>query len=38
MHYPCFSSAVIDKDGNYILNLGEFGKQDIRKDIQELTK
>ncbi|MQP53154.1 MULTISPECIES: hypothetical protein [unclassified Flavobacterium] len=38
MHYPCFSSAVIDKDGNYILNLGEFGKQDIREDIQKLTK
>lgn len=38
MHYPCFSSAVIDKGGNYILNLGEFGKQHILEDIQELTK
>jgi hypothetical protein len=38
MHYPCFSSAVIDKEGNYILNLGEFGKQNILEDIDELTK
>lgn len=38
MHYPCFSSAVIDKDGNYILNLGEFGKQHIWEDVIELTK
>ena len=38
MHYPCFSSAVIDKEGNFILNLGEFGKQDVLKDVQELTK
>jgi hypothetical protein len=38
MHYPCSSSAVIDKDGNYILNLGEFGKQHIWEDVRELTK
>lgn len=38
MPYPCGSSAVIDKDGNYILNLGEFGKQDIWEDVKELTK
>jgi hypothetical protein len=38
MHYPCASSAVIDKDGNYILNLGEFGKQHIWEDVIELTK
>lgn len=38
IHYPCFSSAVIDKNGNYILNLGEFGKQDIWDDVKELTK
>ena len=38
MHYPCFSFAVIDKEGNYILNLGEFGKQNILEDIDELTK
>lgn len=38
MHYPCASSAVIDKDGNYILNLGEFGKQHIWEDLKELSK
>lgn len=38
MHYPCFSSAVIDKEGNYILNLGEFGKQHIWDDVKELTR
>ena len=38
MHYPCSSSAVIDNEGNYILNLGEFGKQDIIEDIKTLKK
>lgn len=36
MHYPCFSSVVIDNDGNFISNLGEFGKQDIIEDIKTL--
>lgn len=36
MHYPCFSSVVIDENGNYISNLGEFGKIDIINDIKEL--
>lgn len=38
IHYPCFSSAVIDKDGNYILNLGEFGKDEVWDAVKELTK
>lgn len=38
MHYPCFSSAIIDKDGNYILNLGEFGKHEIWKYVKELSR
>lgn len=37
MHYPCFSSVVINENGNYISNLGEFGKQDILNDIKELN-
>jgi len=37
MHYPCFSSAIIDEDGNYILNLGEFGKHEIWKYLKELS-
>lgn len=38
MHYPCFSSTVIDEKGNFISNLGEFGKQSIIEDIKELKK
>lgn len=38
MHYPCASSTVIDKDGNFISNLGEFGKQHVIQDIIELKK
>ncbi len=38
IHYPCFSSAVIDSNGNYILNLGEFGKQHILQSVKELKK
>ncbi len=38
MHYLCGSSAVIDKNGNYILNLSEFGKHAIWEDVKELTK
>ena len=38
MHYPCFSSTVIDENGNFISNLGEFGKQSIIEDIKELKK
>lgn len=37
MHYPCFSSVVIDENGNYISNLGEFGKVHILNDIKELN-
>lgn len=37
MHYPCFSSVVIDGNGNYISNLGEFGKVDILNEIKELN-
>lgn len=37
VHYPCFSSAVIDKEGNYILNLGEFGKHEMAKDLEEIS-
>ncbi|KAB1230175.1 hypothetical protein [Chryseobacterium viscerum] len=36
MHYPCFSSTTIDKNGNYISNLGEFGKQHVIQNIKEL--
>jgi len=28
---------VIDENGNYISNLGEFGKVDILNDIKELN-
>lgn len=38
MHYPCFSSVVIDQEGNFISNLGEFGKQSIIEDIKALKK
>lgn len=38
MHYPCFSSTTIDKNGNFISNLGEFGKQNIIEDLKELKK
>lgn len=38
MHYPCFSSVTIDKEGNYISNLGEFGKQNILQDIKQLKQ
>lgn len=37
MHYPCFSSATIDRDGNFISNLGEFGKQSVIDDVREST-
>lgn len=35
-HYPCFSSVVLDKQGNYISYLGEFGKQVIWEIALEL--
>ncbi|MDD3004802.1 hypothetical protein [Flavobacterium sp.] len=38
MHYPCFSSATIDNEGNFISNLGEFGKQFVIEDVKELMK
>lgn len=38
MHYPCASSAVIDENGNFISNLGEFGKHYVIEDIKELIK
>lgn len=38
VHYPCSSSAVIDKEGNYILNLGEFGKNEMAKDLDEISR
>ncbi|WP_414844217.1 hypothetical protein [Chryseobacterium sp. IT-36CA2] len=37
MHYPCFSSTTIDKNGNYISKLGEFGKQHVIQNIKELN-
>lgn len=36
MHYPCFSSTTIDREGNYISNLGEFGKYEVIDDIKTL--
>lgn len=36
LHYPCFSTVVIDSKGNYIANFGEFGKTlvwDISKEL-----
>lgn len=38
MHYPCFSSTTIDNEGNFISNLGEFGKQSVIEDIKQLKK
>lgn len=38
MHYPCFSSAVIDEQGHFISNLGEFGKKSIIEDLKVLKK
>lgn len=37
-HYPCFSSVVIDKKGNYISYYGEFGKREIWEMSSELSK
>lgn len=37
-HFPCFSSVVIDKRGNYISYYGEFGKQEIWEMSSELSK
>ena len=35
-HYPCFSTVVIDKNGNYISYFGEFGKSTIWDITKEL--
>ena len=38
MHYPCFSSAVIDSNGNYRLNLAEFATDQIIEDVKAMKK
>ena len=38
MHYPCASSVIIDQEGNFVANLGEFGAKDIYKAIEILKK
>lgn len=36
VHYPCASSVIIDQEGNFVANLGEFGVKDIYKAIEIL--
>lgn len=38
MHYPCFSSAVVDRYGNYRLNLAEFSTDQIVEDVKIIKK
>lgn len=37
-HYPFFSFAVVDKQGNYISYFSEFGKDRVLKLLKELNK
>lgn len=36
LHYPCFSTVIIDKNGKYISYFGEFGKSTIWELSKEL--
>ncbi|MEL0457005.1 hypothetical protein WJN01_12265 [Flavobacteriaceae bacterium SZ-1-7] len=38
LHYPCFSSVIVDKEGNYVINKAEFGKNQVWDAVKKLKK